>query len=173
MKQQPVAYEDAVDLLDADHKAVKKMFIDYNALCEDQAPAEARQALAGGICQALTVHARIEEELFYPAVREAIGDDALMDEALDEHSEAKETIARIQGMDAASDDFDATVQALGKLIDGHVLQEREQIFLQARRAALDLRSMVVPLLQRKQELTGAPAASGRQNKPARPAKEPA
>jgi hemerythrin superfamily protein len=146
------AYEDAVDLLDADHKAVKKLFIDYNALCEDGAPASEKETLAQLICQELTVHSQIEEEIFYPKVREATGDDDLMDEALDEHAEAKETIARIQNMDATDEDYDSTVQALGKLIDQHVLEEREQMFLEARYAALDLRELAVALFERKQQL---------------------
>ncbi len=153
-----VPYEDAVDLLDADHKAVKKMFIDYHALCEDDAPVQAKRTLAGQICQALTVHAQIEEDIFYPAVRDAIGDDTLMDEALAEHAEAKRLIASIAAMDASAKDYDATVKQLGKAIDEHVLEEREQIFLQARNAALDLRGLAVPLYQRQKELKKAPAA---------------
>jgi hemerythrin superfamily protein len=162
--QQANTYEDAIDLLDADHKAVKKMFIDYDALCEEEAPADERRMLAERICQALTIHAQIEEEIFYPKVREAIGNDALMDEALDEHTEAKETIARIQGMDPSSMDYDVTVNALGKLIDVHVLQEREQIFLQARYAALDLRALAVPLFQRKKQLQGATSVAVKETK---------
>ena len=147
-----VPFENAVDLLDADHKAVKTMFIEYNALCEDAAPAAAKRALAEKICRALSVHAQIEEEIFYPAVREAIGDDALMDEALAEHAEAKELIARIQGMKSSADNYDATVKELAKAIDQHVLEEREQIFLKAQQAALDLRALAVPLYQRKKQL---------------------
>ena len=160
---QHVTYEDAVDLLDADHKAVKKLFMDFNALCEDGAPAADKQQIAGRICQELTVHAQIEEEIFYPRVREAVGDDALMDEALQEHAEAKETIARIQGMDAGDKTYDETVIELGKLIDGHVLEEREEIFLRARNAALDLRGMALELFARKQQLQGAakPSAPAR------------
>lgn len=147
-------FENAVDLLDADHKAVKSMFIEYIALCEDGAPAPAKRALAEKICQALTVHALIEEEIFYPAVRQAIGDDGLMDEALAEHAEAKELIAAIQGMKATSDNYDAMVKKLGEAIDGHVLEERERIFLQAQQAPLDLRALAVPLYQRKKQLQG-------------------
>src|SRR3954470_23783247 len=77
-----LSYEDAVDLLDADHKLVQKQFLDYQALCDDGAPTQARRQLALKICQDLTVHAQIEEEIFYPRVRDAIDDDALMDEAL-------------------------------------------------------------------------------------------
>jgi hemerythrin superfamily protein len=150
-----IAFEDAVDLLDADHKSVKKLFITYNALCDDMAPAKEKEQLARQICEALTIHARIEEEIFYPKVREAIGDDALMDEALQEHGEAKETIARIEGMSAGNKQFDSTVKQLGKLIDEHVLEEREQIFLRARYSALDLRGLTIPLLKRKEQLKNA------------------
>jgi len=150
--KQAIPYDNAIDLLDADHKFVKLLFIDYDALCEDAAPAAAKRTLAERICQELTVHAQIEEEIFYPAVREAIGDDALMDEALAEHAEAKGLIARIQGMKSSADNYDATVKELAKAIDQHVLEEREQIFLKAQQAALDLRALAVPLYQRKKQL---------------------
>jgi len=152
--KQAIPYDNAIDLLDADHKFVKLLFIDYDALCEDAAPAAAKRTLAERICQELTVHAQIEEEIFYPAVREAIGDDALMDEALAEHAQAKELIARIQGMKSSADNYDATVKELAKAIDQHVLEEREQIFLKAQQAALDLRALAVPLYQRKKQLAG-------------------
>lgn len=148
----PVPFDDAVDLLDADHKSVKKLFTDYSGLCEKNAPAEDRQDLAERICRALTVHAQLEEEIFYPQVRKAIGDDALIDEALGEHKEAKKLIALIEGMDASQADYDATVLQLGKVIDVHVFEEREQIFLRARLAALDLRGMTLPLLKRQMQL---------------------
>lgn len=154
-----VAYEDAVDLLDADHKAVKKMFIDYSALCEEQADPMEKQKLAQRICQALDVHAQIEEEMFYPKVREAIADDALMDEAINEHAEAKKTIAVIRNMKAPDDKYDAAVKKLGKLIDQHVSEEREVIFLKARNAALDLRGMAVTLFTRKKQLQKAVPSS--------------
>lgn len=162
-----VAYENAVDLLDADHKAVKKLFMTFNALCEDRAPAEQKQLIAQRICQELTVHAQIEEEIFYPQVREVIGDDALMDDAFEEHSEAKQMIAKIQAMDASDDGYDDAVKALGTLIDQHVLEERGQIFLQAQNAPLDLRGMVPALSARKKQLqqsAAKPAASPRKKR---------
>lgn len=155
----PVAYEDAVDLLDADHKAVKQMFIDYGGLCEEHAPAPARRALAQRICRALTVHAQLEEEIFYPQVREAIDGDDLIDEALDEHAEAKEMIAMIEDMDGTETTYDATVKQLGKVMDLHVLEEREQIFLKARYAPMDLRGMAPLLLKRQIQLKKKPATS--------------
>ena len=149
---EPIAYQDAIDLLDADHKAVKKLFIDFNALCDDGAPAAEKQALAEKICLEISVHAQLEEEIFYPAVRQATGDDPLLDEAVMEHAEAKDLIAQIQDMDPGDEQYDATVKELGKDIDHHVLEERERIFMKAKLADLDLRGMVPALVERKEEL---------------------
>ena len=154
-----VAYEDAVDLLDADHKAVKKMFIDHAALCAGGAPDAERHRLAQRIAQALGVHAQIEEEIFYPEVRKALGDDALIDEALQEHAEAKALAARIQGMKPADAGLDAVVLQLGALIDQHVLEEREQIFLRARLSTMDLRGMTLALVKRQAQLKKKAASS--------------
>jgi hemerythrin superfamily protein len=153
---QAVAYEDAVDLLDADHKGVKALFIRFNALCDDDAPAQEKQQVADKICK---------EEIFYPQVREAVGED-LLDEALEEHAQAKAAIAQIQGMSADDEGYDDKVKELGKMIDEHVLEEREQIFLQARLAPMDLRSMAVDLFQRKKQLQGAakPSAAAKKKK---------
>lgn len=155
----PVAYDDAVDLLEADHKAVEKLFMDYGTLCDDKAPAEHKGALAHRICQALSVHAQLEEEIFYPQIREAIADDALMDEALEEHAQAKATMARVAAMRATDPAYDATVKELGKRFDRHVLEERRHIFLKARYAALDLRAMTLQLLERQRQLRKKAAAT--------------
>lgn len=150
--KEPIAFDDAADLLDADHKAVKTMFMEYTALCEDGAPAAVKRVLAQRICLALLVHAQIEEEIFYPQVREATGDEVLIDEAMQEHAEAKAVIARIQAMKGSDAKLDAAVKQLDALIEQHVLEEREQIFLNARQAALDLRGMTRQLLKRQQDL---------------------
>lgn len=149
-----IPYDDAIDLLDADHKLVKQQFTDYQALSEDGAPPELKQQLARKICMELTVHTQIEEEIFYPQVRKAIKDEKLMDEAMQEHAEAKKEIAQLQGMDADEEGYDALVQQLGKAVMGHVMEEREQIFLKAKFAAIDLRGMAAQLYQRKKELMG-------------------
>jgi len=75
-----------------------------------------------------------------------------MEEALEEHAEAKSTIAQIQAMKPTNAEYDGTVKKLAKLIDQHVLEERERIFLQAQYASLDLRGLALPLLKRKQQL---------------------
>ena len=136
-----IAYDDAVDLLDANHVAVKKMFTDDSAVCEKPSHAAEKRILALATCKALTMHSQIEKEIFYLQVREAIGEEALMDIALEEHAEAKAVIARIEGMEATGAASDATATG-----------ERVPISLKARNARLDLRGMMLPLLKRQQQL---------------------
>src|SRR4029079_14555502 len=114
--------KDACDLLDADHKAVKKMFREYEQLSESRARAasQRKKDLAQQICHELTVHAQMEEEIFYPAVREAIKEKDLMAEAAVEHQTPKNLIAQIEGMGEPDDMFDAKVKVLGEYIDHHV-----------------------------------------------------
>ena len=150
-----IAYEDAVDLLDSDHKLVQKLFIQYQTFAEFGAPAADRQLLAARICAALSVHTQIEEEIFYPAVREATGDDALLDHAEQEHQEAKDLIARIGGMSPADEGYDDCVKQLADAVMAHVMEERERVFLEARYSPLNLRELAVTLYERKQELTAA------------------
>jgi hemerythrin superfamily protein len=150
-----IAYEDAVDLLDGDHKLVQKLFIQYQTFHEFGAPATDRQLLAERICAALEVHTQIEEEIFYPAVREATGDDQLLDHAAQEHQEAKDLIARIQAMSPEDDGYDECVQQLAEAVMSHVMEERERVFLVARYSPLDLRGLAVTLYERKQALKSA------------------
>jgi hemerythrin superfamily protein len=153
-----LSYEDAIDLLDADHKLVQKLFLDYQALSDDGGPSEAKRQLALKICQDLNVHTQIEEEIFYPRVRAAIDDESLMNQALQEHAQARNAITRIQGMAPADADYDDTVMQLFQSIMDHVMEERERIFLKARYSKADLRGMVPELYARKKELqTGVPA----------------
>ena len=145
--------KDACDLLDADHKAVKALFKEYESLSESRSRSTAKKRqLADQICKELTVHATIEEEIFYPAVRKAIKDNALLNEATVEHASAKDLIAQIKAMDPADELFDAKVTVLGEYIDHHVKEERTEMFTKARASQLDLISLAEQLQQRKQEL---------------------
>jgi hemerythrin-like domain-containing protein len=103
----------------------------------------------------LTVHAQIEEEIFYPAVREAIKETDLLDEAEVEHASAKDLIAQIQEATEVDDKLDAKVKVLGEYVDHHVKEERNEIFVKARAArGLDLVAMREQLETRKEELMG-------------------
>ena len=152
-------------MLDTDHKKVKALFKDYQGLVDSRSRSSAKKRqLADQICLELTVHATIEEEIFYPAVRQAIKDNALMNEAVVEHASAKDLIAQIKAMDADDEMFDAKVTVLGEYIDHHVKEERNEMFTKARKTKLDLVKLGEQLLQRKQELmagedavTGSPA----------------
>jgi hemerythrin superfamily protein len=151
--------KDACDLLDADHIAVKHLFVEYarQATATPQEPGD-RQALAERICQELTVHAQIEEEIFYPALRQAIDAPQLLDEALAEHQQAKQLIAQIQGMRAPDPQMDERVAELARAIEHHVKEERDDLFTKARAApGLDLVALAEQLKARQEELMGMPA----------------
>lgn len=145
--------KDACDLLDADHKAVKKMFTEYEELTEAKGNTrEKRRTLAEKICNELMVHTQIEEEIFYPAIRKPVKDDLMMNEAEVEHTSAKDLIAQIQGMDVSDPMFDAKVKVLGEYIDHHVKEERAEMFPKARETKVDLVKLRDQLQMRKEEL---------------------
>ena len=152
---------DACTFLDTDHKAVKKMFKAYEELTQSKARDvdQKKRELAQEICQELTVHATIEEEIFYPALREALKETDALAEAEVEHAGAKYLIAQIEAMDQADEMFDAKVKVLGEYIDHHVKEERNQIFPKARAArGLDLVAMREELQSRKEVLMGMEVA---------------
>ena len=140
--------QDAIALLKADHRDVKTMFERYERAEEDNEKA----TLARDICAALTVHAQIEEEIFYPAAYEAIDDDDLLDEAEVEHASAKELIAQIQAGSPGEPLFDAKVKVLGEYIDHHVKEEENELFPECRSSDMDLKAIGEQLMVRKQEL---------------------
>ena len=149
--------KDACDLLDADHRAVKKMFKEYEELTGSRArgAAQKRMELARQICHELTVHAQIEEDIFYPALRAALKDTDALAEAEVEHQSAKDLIAQIEGMGEADEMFDAKVKVLGEYVDHHIKEERNELFTKARSARkLDLVAMRDELMARKEELVG-------------------
>ena len=147
--------KDACDLLDADHRNVRKMFKDYEELIESRGrnSAQSKMDLARQICMELTVHAQIEEEIFYPAVRAANKDTDLLDEAEVEHKSAKELMAQIEAGAEVDDMFDAKVKVLGEYVDHHIKEEKNELFAKARAARkLDLIAMRDELEARKEEL---------------------
>jgi hemerythrin superfamily protein len=149
------AAKDACDLLDADHKKVQKMFKDYEELAGSRArsAAQKKMDLARQICMELTVHTQIEEEIFYPACREAIKDTDILDEATVEHQSAKELIAQIEQGSEADELFDAKVKVLGEYVNHHIKEEKNELFPKARSARkLDLVAMRDELEARKEEL---------------------
>jgi len=123
----------AVELLTSDHAEVSALFKKYGKLADSNAKASDRQAHAEQICTLLTVHATIEEEIFYPAARAAGVEDALMDEADVEHASAKDLIGQLEGMSPGDDHYDAKVTVLGEYINHHVEEEEGEMFPKARK----------------------------------------
>ena len=153
---------DACSLLDADHRKVKKMFKSYEELTRSHAASidQKKRDLANEICMELTIHTKLEEEIFYPALRDAIKETDLLEEAEVEHASAKELISQIQQADSTDEKFDALVTVLGEYIDHHVKEERNEIFPKARAArGLDLVQMRDQLEARKEEVTGEMAGA--------------
>lgn len=147
---------DAIKLLKADHKEVKGLFDDYEKLVKADAEAEEKQALAQQICTMLTVHATVEEELFYPAAREALPQhEDLLDEADVEHACAKELIAQIEAASPDEPLYDAKVKVLGEYVQHHVDEEEGELFPKVKKAGLDLEALGEALAARKQALQQA------------------
>lgn len=148
------ASPDAIKLLMEDHKEVKALFKQYEKLVKAEAGDEEKQQIAQEICTKLTAHATVEEEIFYPAAREVLGEDAdVVDEADVEHAGAKELIAQLQDSSPAEDDhYDAKVKVLGEYIDHHVKEEEGEMFPKLKKTELDFAALGEEMDARKQEL---------------------
>ncbi len=140
--------QDAIALLKADHAKVQALFNQFEKARTD----DRKQSLAQEICMELKVHTAIEEEIFYPAAREAIDNDDLLDEAAVEHASAKELIAQIEGGTPDEDMWSAKVTVLGEYIKHHVKEEQTELFPQVRETDIDLKALGDALRARKQEL---------------------
>lgn len=143
-----MAANDAIALLKADHKEVAEMFEKF------ETARSTKSKLAQQICVALTVHAQIEEEIFYPAAREALGDEGedLLNEAEVEHNSLKELIGQIEGSNPDDELFDAHVKVLGEYVKHHVKEEEGQLFPKLRKSDMDLAELGEQIAARKKEL---------------------
>lgn len=140
--------QDAIQLLRADHRKVQGLFDEFEKARGDDKKAE----LAQEICAELKVHAQIEEEIFYPAAREALKEQDLIDEATVEHASAKDLIAQIEQARAGDELFDAKVTVLGEYIKHHVKEEHNEIFPKVKKSRLDLKALGRELAERKETL---------------------
>lgn len=141
---------DAIALLTADHKTVKALFADYEKLPDNDD--ERKETLVQRLCDELTVHATVEEEIFYPAVRDAIDDSDLLDEALVEHATVKSLIAQLREMLPDDDLYDAKVKVLSEYVAHHVKEEEGEMFPKTRKADIALQSLGDEMAARKEEL---------------------
>jgi hemerythrin superfamily protein len=143
---------DAIEMLKTDHKQVKALFKEFEEIHQDEENDGRKSEIVKQICAALTIHAQIEEEIFYPAVRDVIDDDDLMDEAEVEHAEAKALITQLEAMDTEDDYYDAKVTVLGEQVDHHITEEEKEMFPQIQKAKMDTLTLGRIMLKRKEEL---------------------
>jgi hypothetical protein len=135
--------QDAIELLDADHRCAKALFDEFAQLSRHKPGGGKRKALAEKICMELS---------------EAMGDDDLLDEAEVEHAGAKDLIAQILAMKPGDALYDAKVTVLGDYIAHHVRQEGEEMFPRVRKSGIDLAALGQKLRERKLELQAVPEA---------------
>jgi len=151
---------DALKLLETDHAAIQTLFDKFENQKERSTPAQLQQ-LAAEICNEIVVHAQIEEEIFYPAVREACEDCVdLLNQAKIDHSVAKQVIAKIEQCSDA-DDLAARVNVLAENIAHHVNEEQNELFPKVREAELDLHALGKKLDARKMDLMHAGSGNSR------------
>jgi hemerythrin superfamily protein len=145
---------DAIAMLKADHKKVSDLFDDFE---KTRSPGK-KKALVAQICQELTVHAQIEEEIFYPAVKAALRDKELVPEATVEHASVKSLIAQVEGVEPDGEDYDAKVKVMSEYVKHHVKEEQNEMFKRAQKTRLDMVALRDQMAARKEELLamGAP-----------------
>lgn len=149
-KAQSTKAQDATALLRADHKRVDELFQQY----EKSRSTAKKKELVSEICLELTIHAQIEEEIFYPEVKQALKDHELIPEAAVEHATLKNLIQQLQSedMEANTEMYDAKVKVLCEYVQHHVKEEQNEIFPKVRETKLDLKELGAQLQHRKEEL---------------------
>ena len=140
--------KDATELLRADHKLVSSLFAEY-----EKARSNAKKKeLVARICQELSVHAQVEEEIFYPAVKQALKDKELVPEATVEHATLKALIAQVEGVEPDGEMFDAKIKVLSEYVEHHVKEEQDEMFPKANATKLDMAELGAEIVARKEEL---------------------
>lgn len=144
----PAMAKDAIALLKADHEAVSQLFAEF----EKTRSVTNKKALVAEICTALSVHAQIEEEIFYPAFKAAMKDKLLVPEATVEHAGVKGLIAQLEGVEPDGELYDAKVKVLSEYVKHHVKEEQNEMFVKAKASSLDLVELGARMAARKHDL---------------------
>src|SRR6185295_11102877 len=145
--------EDAIKLLTKDHREVEALFKKFEEAKEDNAE---KADIVAQICEALSTHAEIEEEIFYPAARDALSEkgEDLLDEAEVEHASIKSLVAQLEDAEPGDDLYDAKVKVLTEYVKHHVKEEEGELFPKVRKTDLDLDQLGAEMFERKTELMG-------------------
>jgi hemerythrin superfamily protein len=143
----PTTSNPVLSMLKADHKKVKALFAQY-----EEATPRKQQDIAQTVIQELEIHAELEEELIYPAVRKGTKDDKLMNEATEEHHLVHVLIAELKELDPRDATFIAKFTVLGELVKHHVKEEEGEMFPQAQKAKIDWEELKAEVMERKEQL---------------------
>jgi hypothetical protein len=138
---------DATTLLRDDHKLVSELFKQY-----EKASNATKKKLVAQICLELSVHAQVEEEIFYPAVKKAMKDHVLVPEATVEHATLKSLIAQVEGIEPDGEMFDAKIKVLSEYVEHHVKEEQDEMFPKAKATDLNMVQLGDQIQARKKEL---------------------
>ncbi|MBG9390044.1 hemerythrin domain-containing protein [Caenimonas aquaedulcis] len=139
--------QDAIALLEADHHRVEELFREFKSAGDPQA----KLHLAQVICMELTLHAMVEEEIFYPAFARATGDEQVLQHALKEHAEIKELIAKV----LTAENLDGAIEAVKQHTLHHVDDERKGMFAKARASGMELATLGGQIQARRAEVADA------------------
>ena len=140
--------KEATAMLRADHQLVSKLFDEYEGLTS----ASKKMQIVSRICTELSVHAQLEEEIFYPAVKKALNDKELVPEATVEHATLKDLIAQVEGIEPDGEMFDAKVKVLSEYVKHHVKEEQNEMFPKAKASKLDMVELGAQMASRKEEI---------------------
>ena len=143
-----VAPMEATAMLRADHKKVAGLFDAF----EKTKSAARKKKIVSEICMELTVHATLEEEIFYPAVKAALKDHELVPEATVEHGSVKDLIAQVKDVEPDGEMYDARVKVMGEFVKHHVKEEQTEMFPKAKKTKLDMIALGAQMAARKAEL---------------------
>ncbi len=144
---------DALKILAEDHKKVIGLFDEFEQIKQEGSnDDDVKQQIVETACTELTIHAQVEEEVFYPAARDAIDNMDLLDEAEVEHASAKQLITELAAMQPDDDLYDAKFTVLGEYVKHHIREEEKELFPKLKKADLDLAGLGEEIQQRKLEL---------------------
>jgi hemerythrin superfamily protein len=146
--QSDINHNNAISLLEADHQAVSVLFKKY----EKTTDSADKKELVSKICSELSIHAQVEEEIFYPQFKIALGDTELIAEAIVEHSTLKDLIAQVEGKEPDGEMFDAKIKVMSEYVQHHVKEEEGEMFPKAKKSKMDLEKIGTEISARKTEL---------------------
>lgn len=138
----------AIALLEADHKVVNALFKKYEKLSQNKE----KKDIVTKICHELSLHAQVEEEIFYPQFKKALHDSELIPEATVEHATLKDLIAQVEGKEPDGEMFDAKIKVMSEYVKHHVKEEEDEIFPKAKKSSLNLEKIGSEISNRKAEL---------------------